>query len=296
MINAKPMLLMLCSIPGAGKSVCAEKYAKDHKNTIIHSSDALREELFGNVNEQNNNEVLFTELHRRIKADLLAGKNVIYDACNIHSKNRRAFLDSIKNVDCYKEAWIIATPYEICLRNNTMRERKVPNPVIERMYRHWQTPWYFEGWDFIKVINDYKGYNNILKMYDVNNYHQNNPHHTKSLGIHQMMTKEYVRSHGGDTILMTAASYHDIGKPFCRFDDEKGISHYYNHESVGAYDALSIYDLPIEVSAIINYHMSPIGWHNAKEPDKVMEKWRKIWGNSFYDKVTLLNKADEAAR
>ena len=76
MMNTKPTLLMLCGIPASSKSTIAEKYVKDHKNTIIHSSDALREELFGNVNDQNNNEVLFTELHRRIKADLSAGKNV----------------------------------------------------------------------------------------------------------------------------------------------------------------------------------------------------------------------------
>ena len=61
----RPLLIMLCGIPASSKSTIADKYSKDHKNTIIHSSDALREELFGNVNDQNNNEDDFGLEERR---------------------------------------------------------------------------------------------------------------------------------------------------------------------------------------------------------------------------------------
>ena len=113
---------MLCSIHGAGKSVCAEKYAKDHKNTIIHSSDALREELFGNVNDQNNNEVLFTELHRRIKADLSAGKNVIYDADHYNILFDKDIIDIIAdNKDRFTDFEIIKGSMDDVFLNLTGR-------------------------------------------------------------------------------------------------------------------------------------------------------------------------------
>ena len=291
----KPTLIMLCGIPGSGKSKWAEKYVKEH-NYVIHSSDSLRKELFGDENYQDKNNELFDTLHKRIKEDLAEGKNVIYDACNIHRKFRMVFLQSIGKIDCYKKIIIFAIPYEICLRRNWMRERKVPDEVIERMYRHWQTPWYFEGWDFIDCVHSFDGYYEAFRSEGMICYNQNNPHHTKTLGNHELCAMQYVRQHGGDEILQRAAAFHDCGKPFCRFEDEKGISHYYNHENVGAYDALSLYNLSIEVSALITYHMAPINWNSCKDPEKLKRKYEGIWGKSFYNKIMLLHEADEASR
>lgn len=294
----KPTLIMLCGLPGSGKSKAAEEYSYCFP-VMIHSSDALRKEMFGDENCQDKNNELFNELHSRIKKDLLDGRDVIYDACNIHSKFRMAFLNSIRKIDCCKEAWIIATPYEICLRNNWMRERKIPDAVIDRMYRNWQTPWYFEGWDSIKAFNNYKGYYDLLtktKWTRFNQYNQNNPYHTKTLGDHLFAAEEYIKNYSDDDNLARAALMHDFGKPYCRFEDKVGISHYYDHENVGAYDALSIYCQPVEVSALINYHMHPIHWENVKDYDKVCDKWRKIWGTDFFDKIMLLHEADEASR
>ena len=77
--DKKPILSMLVGLPGSGKST----YSKTQKDFVIHSSDALREELYGDENCQDNNTDLFAILHSRIKTDLIDGKNVIYDATNI---------------------------------------------------------------------------------------------------------------------------------------------------------------------------------------------------------------------
>ena len=70
----KPTFIMCVGIPGTGKSTWLENN-KEELNFIIHSSDAIREEL-GDVNDQSKNELVFNTLHKRIKEDLLNGKNV----------------------------------------------------------------------------------------------------------------------------------------------------------------------------------------------------------------------------
>ena len=49
--DKKPILLMLVGLPGSGKST----YCKTYKNFKVHSSDALREELFGDESCQDKN-------------------------------------------------------------------------------------------------------------------------------------------------------------------------------------------------------------------------------------------------
>lgn len=56
---------MMIGLVGSGKSEQAKKLAAKY-DAEIFSSDALREEMFGDVNHQTNNDVLFKELHKRI--------------------------------------------------------------------------------------------------------------------------------------------------------------------------------------------------------------------------------------
>ena len=62
-------LIILCGLPGSGKSSYAEAF-KDYDDaiyegsTVIHSSDAIRGELFGDPSFQGDNAKVF-ELSRR---------------------------------------------------------------------------------------------------------------------------------------------------------------------------------------------------------------------------------------
>ena len=69
--NDWPSLLMLVGLPGSGKST----YIKNHfnQNLHVHSSDDIREELSGNVNNQDINKEVFELLHKRVKDDLKNG-------------------------------------------------------------------------------------------------------------------------------------------------------------------------------------------------------------------------------
>jgi len=294
----KTTLMYMIGLPSSGKSTHAQRLIRDHKDSIIFSSDELRRELFGNIDDQDHNAELFAELHRRIKSALSSGEYdcVVYDATNINSRRRMAFLNEIKDIDCYKVAVVMATPYEVCLRQNWCRERQVPDDVIRRMYMQWQTPAYFEGWDSIRIqlwseISRRNGYYYWMSTLKFANYSQDNPHHSETLGNHLLTVGRYVEAHTEDHDTILAAYLHDIGKSFCRTVDDNGVAHYYCHENVGAYDVLCA-GYGIDVSLMINIHMRPLSWENSPNHSKVRDKCKELWGDELFNKIALIYEAD----
>ena len=286
----KYKFIMMMGLPGSGKSSWAKKYAASHKNTVVISTDDIREEINGDAASQDNASKVFEIAKKRVKDALASGKNVIFDATNINSKRRMAFLNEIKKYNCELEIVVMATPLEECVSRNKNRERVVPEEVINRMLKGWHTPYWFEGWNKIRVIRS-----KISQNYDVSkffDYDQNNPWHKYSLGKHEYLTAKYLDKITDDIELIQAGLLHDCGKPLCRVDDEDGISHYYSHENVGAYLVLSTYGTSLRVSALINYHMRPLYWDSAKNPDGVEGKYRRLWGEKFFDDVVTLSDAD----
>lgn len=188
------LLLTLMGIPGSGKTKIAEDIRCPWGNEIItYSSDKLREELFGDVNDQSHNTELFTELHRRVKKNLSEGINVIYDATNLNKKKRRSFLKELSGIDCVRICAPVMAPIEQCIAQNNWRYRTVPMDVIDRMYKNWQPPGYEEGWDVIQPVYNYGNSDgklpskyNLETLFSgengIDRYEQHNSHHTLTLG------------------------------------------------------------------------------------------------------------------
>lgn len=303
---SKPTFTMMVGLVGSGKSTYAKQLSKE-TNAVICSSDVIREELCGDENSQDKNEEVFKILHSRIKECLRKGVNVIYDATNINSKRRRAFLSELRNIPCIKKCVIMATPFDDCCEQNSSRERVVPYEAIERMYKNWNTPYWFEGWDEIEIKYPDRYIDGLNKnIFDWLNtymdYNQENPHHSMTLGEH---CKSVGYSLMGNNTLSQAGLLHDCGKPFTKsFINSKGeetdVGHYYQHHCVGAYDSL-FFDYILEVnkldvSILINLHMMPYFWEKDKEHgEKTRQKYQKLWGNELYDNVMKLHEADKKA-
>lgn len=298
-------LIMLCGIPASGKSFYAKQLAEQY-NANVYSSDELREELFGDVNECNRNEELFKELKQRIKNSLLKSKNVIWDSTNISYKKRKSFIENLTKIPCQKVCYLIATPYEKCLEQNQLRERKVPENVIERMYKSIYIPQYYEGWDEINIVW------NIDKTFDthvlfngengLNKINQDNPNHTLTIGNHCLKCIGLCEEILDDFELNMAALYHDIGKRFTKqFKNNKGedtdIAHYYQHHLVSAYDSL-FYLKGLEIESIINI-TNYIQWHMQPffiKTEKAKRKFINLVGQEFYDKLLILHESDKNAK
>lgn len=229
---------VMCGLPASGKSWQAKKLAEEY-DAEIFSSDSFREEMFGDVNHQTDNDTLFKELHKRIRECLVSEKNAVYDACNISYKRRMEFLKSLNKISCEKIAILMATPYEVCLERNAQRERKVPEHVIKRMYMSWNSPYWYEDWDDIQIVysegaeGSYGGVCDWVES--VMDYNQHNSHHSLTLGKHCLKTFEYLNSLPvAFWELRTAALIHDCGKPFCAtYINGKGEKtdgcHFYEH-------------------------------------------------------------------
>jgi putative nucleotidyltransferase with HDIG domain len=288
-------------LPGSGKSTLAKKVALKEM-AVLHSSDDLREELFGDANNQDNNELVFQELNRRINQDLSDGKSVVYDATNLSYKKRKLYLDRIKT-ECYKECILVATPYEKCLYQNNLRSRKVPDNVIEKMYKSFMVPQYYEGWDNIKVeFNTDQDFDLAQLFKELDIISQDNSHHTLTIGEHCKKCKEYMEEQCKDENLIMAALLHDIGKKFTkRFEDRKGNpteeAHFYNHQNVSAY--LSLFYLKhmsvekiLKITNLIQWHMQPINLKTGKSKTKAIN----LLGREAYDNLLRLHEADVRAK
>lgn len=145
------IFFMMVGLPYSGKSVYAEGL-REKFGAEIHSSDAIRAEILGNVQDQTNNQIVFDTLHKRVISDLSAGKNVIYDATNINYKRRIDLLNRLSKVKCQKVCIVMATPFHECEERSKHRERVVPHEVLVRTYKNFWIPYWYEGWDVIELV------------------------------------------------------------------------------------------------------------------------------------------------
>jgi len=297
-------LIYLIGLPASGKSYYAKQLSEQY-NAKIYSSDNLREELFGDVNECNRNEELFKELYRRVKNSLSNGESVILDSTNLSYKKRKAILEEMKKYNCENICYLIATPYERCLEQNLHRERKVPEHIIKKMYMNINIPMFVEGFDEINIIyNMDKEFNSIELFNELDEINQENIHHTLTIGKHCKKCAEILTKHY-DCNLKFAGLFHDIGKKFTKsFKNSKGEvtenATYYQHHLVSAYDSLFYLkdieegitkDDILEITNLIQWHMRLFN-----ETEKSKKKFINMAGQEFYDKLLLLHDADRNAK
>lgn len=323
---SKPWMIMMVGLPGSGKSTFAKTIRcgdKGDEKPVIHSSDDLRAEMFGSAEIQGDANKLFTELHRRIKVDLQSGKSVVYDATNINKKQRIAFLRELKNIPCVPICIVMATEYAACLRNNEQRDRKVPVDVIKRMQMNFQPPhegegfcdiaYYFSFLDRDGSITEHcptRKYNLDTLFKIMNNFDQENNHHSLSLGEHCSKTGYYLAKKVPENYwLYIAGLLHDVGKLYTKTRKNKkgefdGNCHYYNHQNAGSYTAMFyLYGISLKhdkngcplsyATNLIYYHMHPyLSW---KQSEKAMKKDRNLLGEDLFNDILLLHEADLAA-
>lgn len=270
---------MYIGLPGSGKSTIAAA----QKSMTIISSDAIRNELYGDENILGKHNTVFELMLRRTREALLKGESVCYDATNLASRRRRGLLEQLPK-GTKKHAIVVWARYSTCLERNARRERKVEPEVIRRMLTQFEVPYYDEGWDDITILkNDSVGYDSA-ELFDLLNIPHDNPHHDGLISehIYRVQKAVYTLLYAEDNsrfpdentknlvypILREVATWHDVGKPFVKsfFNARQEFTpkeaHYYGHENVSAYlylgiegvDATNI-DADLCTAYLINIHM-----------------------------------------
>ena len=297
-------LVMLVGIPGSGKSTFSREY--EGRGYRIHSSDLIRRELYGVEEIQGKSSEVFGLLEQRVRKDLAAGRSCVIDATNLSRKRRMAMIRSLaKHADRKTCILVLATP-AVCMERNKARSRTVPPEAIYRMLCSFETPYYYEGWDTIKV--SFGGEPYVFPREQAADFSQDNPHHTLTLGEHMDAARDYCVEHGFSGAVCEAAWYHDIGKLYTkRFKNSRGepteTAHFYGHENYSAYMYLcekagglsqdgSLEDT-LYIANLINWHMKPLNsWQHSPSRE---EKDRKLVGEAMYGDIMRLNQADRYA-
>lgn len=304
---------VLVGLPGAGKDYLARETANEATDVII-SSDDIRAELYGSAECQDNPARVFEEMFKRTCAAVREGKQMVYyNATNLNRKRRINLIKEFKRNlgEVSVIATIVLAPFNLCLERNSMRDRVVPREAMERMYKQFTVPSRYEGFDQVDVELNYmigEKESVINQLINARTVSQDNPHHTLSVGDHCLAARDYVIDHKEEILqdmhgsddwfkyIISAATYHDIGKPFCKtFKNAKGeeteIAHFYQHENVGAYDYLT--NVPEKdskvVALLINLHML----HYMDE--KYQERMKQLYTGRIWKALEWINKADRAA-
>ena len=284
-------LILLCGIPGSGKTSYAKQYIKEHPYALHLSSDLIRKELWGDEATQGDNNEVFSLMQTRAIEALNDGQSVVYDATNITRKDRAhiiALCPKFVKIECH----VIWAPIETCIERDDTRERTVGKEVIERMLKRFQPPFYDEGIDEIKVVmpdrwDQLTYYTNCLTQMAIPH---DNPHHTLDIYTHCVTAAGYLLVQGVPPYMYHAALFHDVGKPYVKaFVDSKGNpceqAHYYQHQCVGSWMAYGVgYDHIVEIAWLIGVHMDP--FLNTKYYNKLPAYLK--------DAVDLLHEADLA--
>lgn len=135
-------MILLSAIPGSGKSTWAKRFQAKHPNTHIISSDELRLELYGAVNNfQHEKEIWDTFVKRLNELSTQDDVFAIADATNLKNIHRAFYARSTPNFDRHILLIFQVDP-ELCKKQNKMRDgdRVVPDYAMERLIAEYQEP------------------------------------------------------------------------------------------------------------------------------------------------------------
>ena len=260
----RPTLILLCGIPGSGKTTYAKKYIEEHPNTIHIASDKIREELWGDEATQGDNNEVFSLMQSRTIEALNNGQSVVYDATNITRKDRSyiiALCPKFVKIECH----VVWAPIETCIERDAARKRTVGKAVIDKMLKRFQPVYYDEGIDVIKIIKpqDFDIDNYAINMMNTMDIPHDNPHHSLNILDHCVEAYNLAIKNNVAVNIQLAAFVHDIGKPYVKaFKDTKGndtdVAHFYSHDNVGSWVSYGMFEKDcIEIAWLIGNHMGP---------------------------------------
>lgn len=139
----KPILYIMCGIPGCGKTWYAtHNMIKD--NVTYVSRDTIRYNMLNAEDDYFSKEnLVYAVFVKDIRDNLKNGKDVIADATHLNWNSRRKLLNSLGDVSAYNIVpVVVGTDLDTALARNERREGRahVGRSVIRRMHAQFTDP------------------------------------------------------------------------------------------------------------------------------------------------------------
>ena len=136
-------LIVLSAMPGSGKSTWAKKYQEEHPHTLIVSSDKIRYELTGSMNDFTKQKEVWELFSLRIHeyANKFDDVTVILDALNDLNSLREKYVKDNPEFDRYELVLFPRTIEQIRYFNNQRHKHAVvPEDQLELLIKKWEQP------------------------------------------------------------------------------------------------------------------------------------------------------------
>jgi len=149
-------LIMMCGVPGSGKSTWIKNNFPD---IIPVSRDAIRFELLDKRGGEyfDYEDEVFDKFIYQIIGSLIVDEIAIADATHLNKKARAKVLNKVAKFADEIEIIVIEVPLETALIRNELREgrARVPRGVIRRMFFQMEAPTRDEGFTKITRIREW---------------------------------------------------------------------------------------------------------------------------------------------
>lgn len=155
-----PSFMMLCGVPGSGKTRFARFYLDAHPDTVLISSDARIEQIArrDGLTYQESYMAHAEEVAQHIRCDAKAAMaqnlDILWDQTNLTADRRAEILllapDHYKRVAIAFEAPLSVLTERLAHRD-LVNPRKIPPEILARQREHYQRPDENEGFDEIRL-------------------------------------------------------------------------------------------------------------------------------------------------
>lgn len=138
--SKEPMVLMMIGPSGSGKSTVAHKLADLRDDMIVVSSDDTRELLTGDPGNMPISRLAFDHIHTILETRSRHGVSTVFDATSLKRRDRVAIMERARKSNRHFKVVgiLIETSLETCKARQHMRDRQVPEFVIEKHYNSYQ--------------------------------------------------------------------------------------------------------------------------------------------------------------
>lgn len=142
-------------LPGSGKTTFLKGVASKRPNSVYICADDIREEITGDALNQTVNKLVWEILYEAVEIALRNGKDVIIDATNYRQQDRRKLISHCKRYTSNIVGVVMNSHIDECKRRNAMREKMVPEYVIDRMFREFckNPPSHDDGFEMLMEVN-----------------------------------------------------------------------------------------------------------------------------------------------